>query len=229
MLRFFAPHAGGGAMRVGLISHTGYAILITMLTCHANHFHLLDHIFHVQDVVKSEVTMELTQPSREAGEVLGPGKVPVRLQVNGQQYDLLIEPRRTLLDALRLDLGLTGSKRGCDNGQCGACTVLIDGQTVYSCLMLAIECQTCEITTIEGIHTDGLHPIQEAFIEHDGYQCGFCTPGQILSARALLDSEPDPTDAQIKRAMSGNLCRCGAYRQIVHSVRSAAGKMQQEH
>jgi aerobic-type carbon monoxide dehydrogenase small subunit (CoxS/CutS family) len=172
--------------------------------------------------------MESSRTSQDKGLLLGPGKTPVCLRVNGQQYDLLIEPRRTLLDALRLDLGLTGSKQGCDNGQCGACTVLIDGQTAYSCLMLAIECQEYEITTIEGIGGDGLHPIQEAFIEQDGYQCGFCTPGQILSAKALLDNVPDPTDAQIQRAMSGNLCRCGAYQQIVHSVRSAAGKLQGE-
>ena len=172
--------------------------------------------------------MESNRAPHERGTLRGPDKAPVHLRVNGQHYDLLIEPRRTLLDALRLDLGLTGSKKGCDSGQCGACTVLVDGQTAYSCLMLAIECQEYEITTIEGISSDGLHPIQEAFIEQDGYQCGFCTPGQVLSAKALLDTEPDPTDAEIQHAMSGNLCRCGAYQQIVRSVRSAAGKLQGE-
>ena len=172
--------------------------------------------------------MESNRKPHERGKLRGPDRGPVRLRVNGHYYDLLVEPRRTLLDALRLDLGLTGSKQGCDNGQCGACTVLIDGQTAYSCLMLAIECQECEITTIEGLSRDGLHPIQEAFIEQDGYQCGFCTPGQVLAAKALLDSQPNPSDAQIQRAMSGNLCRCGAYRQIVRSVRSAAGKMRGE-
>jgi xanthine dehydrogenase YagT iron-sulfur-binding subunit len=145
------------------------------------------------------------------------------LHVNGQVYDLNVEPRRTLLDALRIDIGLTGAKKTCDRGECGACTVIIDGQTMYSCMLLAIECQEGAITTIEGV-MDGseLHPIQKAFVEHDGFQCGFCTPGQVLAVKALLDKVPAPTEEQVKRAVSGNLCRCGAYPNIVKAAMAAA-------
>lgn len=155
----------------------------------------------------------------------GPGKVPINVNINGERYGLLAEPRRTLLDVLRLDLGLTGTKKSCDQGECGACTVLVDGHTAYSCLMLAIECQGREITTIEGM-MDGaqLHPIQKAFIEHDGYQCGFCTPGQVLAVKALLDEVPDPSQEQVSEALSGNLCRCGAYPKIVRAATAAAEK-----
>lgn len=155
--------------------------------------------------------------------IRGPGKVPIRLSVNGLGYDLVVEPRRTLLDALRDDLGLTGTKKVCDSGTCGACTVILNGKTVYSCLTLAIECEGKDILTIEGLSENGrLHPIQEAFIEHDGFQCGFCTPGQILSVKVLLDRTPNPTPEQVKRAVSGNLCRCGAYPKIVRAGLAAA-------
>jgi len=151
----------------------------------------------------------------KAVKLRGPAKTAIKLRVNGADYEVSIEPRRTLLDALRKDLGLTGTKKACDEGTCGACTVILDGKAAYSCLALAIECENKGIQTIEGLVTDGkLHPIQQAFIEHDALQCGFCTPGQILSLKALFDKNPNATLTEIKRAVSGNLCRCGAYVKI---------------
>ena len=153
----------------------------------------------------------------------GPHKTTITLDVNGQRQQLDVEPRRTLLDALRIDLGLTGTKLVCNAGNCGACTVLVDGAPVYSCLTLAIECEGRPITTIEGLTSDGeLHPIQQAFVQHDALQCGFCTPGQIMAAHALLQRNPQPTEDEVIAGMSGNLCRCGAYRGIVAAVLSAA-------
>jgi xanthine dehydrogenase YagT iron-sulfur-binding subunit len=167
--------------------------------------------------------MKTVQTSQTMHRFAGPGKVPIHLHINGQRYDLLAEPRRSLLDALRLDLGLTGTKKSCDQGECGACTVLVDGLAAYSCLMLAIECQDREIVTIEGIMDgDELHPIQRAFIEHDGYQCGFCTPGQVLVVKALLDKVSHPSEEEVRQAISGNLCRCGAYPKIVSAAMAAA-------
>lgn len=152
-------------------------------------------------------------------------RTPIQLDVNGHVYALNVEPRRTLLDALREDLRLTGAKPGCNMGQCGACTVLLDGEAVYSCLLLAIECQEHAITTIEGLaQGDTLDPIQQAFINHDALQCGFCTPGQILALKALLLRNQQPSDEEIERAMSGNLCRCGAYPKILSAARSLAGR-----
>jgi aerobic-type carbon monoxide dehydrogenase small subunit (CoxS/CutS family) len=149
--------------------------------------------------------------------------LPVVLSVNGSRYPLLLEPRRTLLDALRHDLGLTGTKKVCDMGDCGACTVIVDGKAMYSCLLLAIDCDDREITTIEGLaHGNELDPVQEAFIREDAFQCGFCTSGQVMSLRALLDTHPEPTDDQILRAVTGNLCRCGAYPNILEAGRLAA-------
>ncbi|MGA3037019.1 MAG: (2Fe-2S)-binding protein [Vulcanimicrobiaceae bacterium] len=144
----------------------------------------------------------------------------MQLKVNGSKHDLDLEPNVTLLDALRERLGLVGTKNGCDYGQCGACTVLIDGQRVLSCLALAMMHADVEITTIEGIAPNGsLHPLQQAFIEHDAFQCGFCTPGQIVSAIGLLNEGHAHTDGEIRDAMSGNLCRCGAYSNILAAVR----------
>jgi len=149
--------------------------------------------------------------------------VPVRLRVNGEPVEVYVEPRRTLLDVLRHELGLTGTKEVCGAGNCGACTVLLDGETVYSCLMLAIECEGDEVRTVEGLATgDQLHPVQAAFIEHDGYQCGYCTSGQVMAAVALLEHNPHPTPQEIGREMAGNLCRCGAYKGIVTAVQAAA-------
>lgn len=153
----------------------------------------------------------------------GPVQVPVTLNVNGRDVQVLIEPRRTLLSVLREELGLTGAKRGCGRGECGACTVIVDGETAYACLTLAIDCEGRAIRTVEGLAKgDRLHPVQEAFVAHDGYQCGFCTPGQVLSAVALLEHNPRPTEEELRREMAGNLCRCGAYPNIVRAVRAAA-------
>jgi xanthine dehydrogenase YagT iron-sulfur-binding subunit len=155
----------------------------------------------------------------------GPDKVGVTLQVNAELHEVFIEPRRTLLDTLRKDLGLTGAKKGCDEGTCGACTVLLDGRAIYACLTLAIECEGHSIETIEALSKDGrLHPIQQAFIDQDGYQCGFCTPGQILAVKALLAKKSDPSPDEVRRAVSGNLCRCGAYLKIVEAAMAAAKK-----
>jgi aerobic-type carbon monoxide dehydrogenase small subunit (CoxS/CutS family) len=150
-------------------------------------------------------------------------KQETTLLVNGEEQTIVVEPRRTLLHALRHNLGLTGTKEVCNMGDCGACTVLVDGQAMYSCLLLAIDCEDRDITTIEGLSRGTvLDPVQQAFIEADAFQCGFCTPGQILSLRALLDQTSDPSDEQIQRAVSGNLCRCGAYRNILRAGRLAA-------
>ena len=154
---------------------------------------------------------------------MSPNHLPVMLSVNGSRYPLLVEPRRTLLDALRHDLGLTGAKKVCDVGNCGACTVIVDGRAVYSCLLLAVDCDDHEITTIEGLaRGNELDPVQEAFIRQDAFQCGYCTSGQVMSVRALLNVHPEPTDEQILRSVTGNLCRCGAYPNILAAARLAA-------
>jgi xanthine dehydrogenase YagT iron-sulfur-binding subunit len=184
-----------------------------------------------QEIVSKETTLG------------GNGEMNIILNVNGEQRPLSIEPRVTLLDALRERLGLVGSKKGCDHGQCGACTVLIDGQRVYSCLSLAVMQEDKKIVTIEGLATgDTLHPMQTAFIENDGFQCGYCTPGQICASVALLeevkrgcasavtsDLNTPPqlvelSDAEIKERLSGNLCRCSAYNGIVAAVQQAIGQ-----
>ncbi len=165
----------------------------------------------------------MTPNGQNTPEVQGPGRVPVTLRVNGVDYQLEFEPRTSLLDVLREELSLTGTKKVCDNGQCGACTVIIDDKLVYSCLTLAIECAGKEIRTIEGLSPDGKpDPVQEAFIQEDGYQCGFCTPGQVMAVTHLLEHNPDPTLEEVKRGVSGNLCRCGAYPKIFNSALTAA-------
>ena len=149
------------------------------------------------------------------------GAIPVALRVNGKQYELRIDPRTTLLDCLREHLHLTGSKKGCDHGQCGACTMHINGRRMNSCLCLAAMYQGDEITTIEGLgQPENLHPMQEAFVAHDAYQCGYCTCGQIMSAVALLTEPCGPEDAEVKEFMSGNICRCGAYQNIIAAIQS---------
>jgi xanthine dehydrogenase YagT iron-sulfur-binding subunit len=168
--------------------------------------------------------MAMTQSNRPAspGVVRGPERVTVQLQVNGSSYRVEIEPRCTLLDVLRDELHLTGTKKVCNMGECGACTVILDGKAVYSCLVLAIECEGHSILTIEGLAKgNDLHPVQEAFIEQDGFQCGFCTPGQIMSVYALLTRSPQPGSAEIRQALSGNLCRCGAYARITAAAEAA--------
>jgi xanthine dehydrogenase YagT iron-sulfur-binding subunit len=149
------------------------------------------------------------------------GAVPVTLRINGKEHNLKLDPRTTLLDCLRENLDMPGTKKGCDHGQCGACTVHVNGRRVNSCLSFAIMHSMDEITTIEGIgQPDHLHPMQAAFIEHDGYQCGYCTSGQIMSAVALLKEPVGPTDEDVKQAMYGNICRCGAYPNIIAAVQS---------
>ena len=148
----------------------------------------------------------------------------VRLTVNGRDHGLTVRDHRSLLDVLREELDLTGSKRGCDRGECGSCTVLLDGKPVYSCLVLAVRVRGRSVLTVEGLASDGqLDPVQEAFLAEDGGQCGYCTPGFLMAARALLDANPQPDDDQIREALSGNLCRCNAYGRIIQSVRAAAG------
>ena len=152
-------------------------------------------------------------------------KYPITLNVNGQQHTLEVEPERLLVDILRYDLGLTGTKEGCSVGVCGACTVLIEGRTVSSCLTLGVAANGKTITTVEGLaQNEELLPIQQAFIDHGGFQCGICTPGQVVSAKALLDAIPNPTDEQIKDWMLGNLCRCTGYYKIIESIKAAAGQ-----
>lgn len=147
----------------------------------------------------------------------------ITLTVNQSEHQLAVEPRRTLLDALRGNLGLTGAKKVCDIGDCGACTVIVDGRAMYSCLLLAVDCQGRAITTVEGLaHGNELDPLQRAFIECDAFQCGFCTPGQLLSLKALLLEDNNPDDAAVLRAVTGNLCRCGAYPNILRAGRRAA-------
>ena len=151
--------------------------------------------------------------------------VALSLKVNGSARRLRLDSRVTLLDALREHLGMTGTKMGCDQGACGACTVLLDRKRVLSCLVLAAQCDGRDVTTIEGLAKDHeLHPVQEAFIRHDGFQCGYCTPGQIMSAVALLEEGRAGSDEEIREFMSGNLCRCGAYPNIVAAIREAAGR-----
>jgi len=151
-----------------------------------------------------------------------------RLTVNGKSHELRIEPEHTLAEVLRNELGLTGTKVACDEGACGACTVLVDGRPTLSCMTLAIECDGKSILTIEGLEKDDeLHPLQQAFVEHHGLQCGFCTPGMIMSAKALLDENPNPTEEDVKEALSGNLCICGCQPKIVKSVLAAAKKIRE--
>jgi xanthine dehydrogenase YagT iron-sulfur-binding subunit len=178
-------------------------------------------------------------PATHPAQSTEPGMVDVRLRVKGAEHHLMIDPRTTLLDALRERLHLTGTKKGCDQGQCGACTVIVDGRRITSCLTLAVMQQGHDITTIEGLGTPrNLHPMQAAFIKHDGYQCGFCTPGQICSAVAMLEEvkagipshvtadltrAPEPSNAEFRERMSGNICRCGAYSNIQEAIAEVAG------
>ena len=171
--------------------------------------------------VGSAVATAEAAPAPAAG-----GTVPVTLNVNGKSHALALDPRTTLLDALREHLDLTGSKKGCDHGQCGACTVLVDGRRVLSCLTLAASVRG-PITTIEGLaQNGGLHPMQQAFIDHDAFQCGYCTPGQIMSAVACVREGHVRSDDEIREYMSGNLCRCAAYPNILAAIKDAAPRMQ---
>lgn len=157
--------------------------------------------------------------------VYGPTKVPIQLTINGKPSTVNVEPRVTLLDALRNDLDITGAKRVCDRGTCGACTMIVDGKAVYSCSVLAIEAQGKQITTVEGLmQGDKLHPLQQAFIDNDGQQCGFCTPGFVVASKAFLDKNPRPTPEEIKEGLGGNLCRCGTYMGVRAAIAQTAQK-----
>ena len=150
-------------------------------------------------------------------------KKQIRLRVNGLDYDVMVKPHHTLLDALRDELGLMGTKKGCDKGECGACTVIMDGEAVLSCLVLAVQAPGKEIVTIEGLAREGvLDPLQECFVNYGAIQCGYCTPGMIMTARALLNKAPRPSDKEIKKGLSGNLCRCTGYVKIIEAVRNAS-------
>jgi aerobic carbon-monoxide dehydrogenase small subunit len=152
-------------------------------------------------------------------------KKAITLQVNGEEYDVLVKPHQTLLDVLRDELGFIGTKKGCDAGVCGACTVIIDGEPVLSCMTLAIRCEQRKITTIEGLSRNGqLHPLQRSAIDHDAIQCGFCTPGWLLSAKVHLDHHPTPTREEVRAAIAGNLCRCTGYKKIEDSILAVTRK-----
>jgi carbon-monoxide dehydrogenase small subunit len=153
-------------------------------------------------------------------------QLEIVLRVNGINYKVAVEPQRTLVEVLRDTLGLTGTKKSCSEGECGACTVLVDGKPATSCLILALDAQGKEITTIEGLSEgEKLHPIQEAFLKHGAIQCGFCTPGMVMSAKAFLEENPKPTAAEVRKGISGNLCRCTGYQQIVDAILAASKMM----
>jgi xanthine dehydrogenase YagT iron-sulfur-binding subunit len=162
----------------------------------------------------------------EGAKVFGPGAVPLTLRINGKTHKLNLEPRVTLLDALRNHLDLTGAKKVCDRAVCGSCTVLLDGKPVYSCAVLAIEAQGHEVVTVEGLGTEArLHPVMAAFVENDAQQCGFCTPGFVVACKAFLDKHPEPTLEEVEKGLGGNLCRCGTYMGVRQAVLQATKTM----
>jgi aerobic-type carbon monoxide dehydrogenase small subunit (CoxS/CutS family) len=170
----------------------------------------------------------VSPPEAEAAQAgppaVGPGEVPVRLTVNGKQINLMIEPRVTLLDALRMRADMTGNKRGCDRGACGACSMIVDGRAVYACSTLAIEVQGKQIRSVDGLANGAtLHPVQQAFCDKDALMCGFCTPGFIMASVALLEKNPSATPEQIKKGLDGNICRCGTFSRILEAVSSVKG------
>lgn len=184
-------------------------------------------LFGAGATVTATAALEGCEPSEAprggAAAVVGPGAVPVTLRVNGKEHPLSVEPRRTLADALRVDLGMTGTKVVCDRGACGACTVWLDGAPVCSCMTFVLDAMGHDITTIEGLAKgDELHPVQAAFVEHDASQCGFCTPGMLMSCAALLGRKASPTLDDVRAATSGNLCRCGTYPKVFEATLAAA-------
>jgi xanthine dehydrogenase YagT iron-sulfur-binding subunit len=178
----------------------------------------------VSSLVTAVANVGEAQAQSAGAQPIGPGEVPVQLMVNGKRIDLKIEPRVTLLDALRMRADLTGNKRVCDRGQCGACTMIVDGRTVYSCSTLAIEVQGKQIRTIDGL-SEGpkLHPVQQAFCDADGLMCGFCTPGFVMATTAFLEKHPNATPEQIKKGLDGNICRCGTFVRVFEAALKAKG------
>ncbi len=182
-------------------------------------------ISSISAVVPLVTRPKMVMASGQEIPVHGPGKVPMEFSINGKSYKAELEPRVTLLDALRDQFELTGAKRVCDRAECGACTVLIDNKPVYACSVLAIEAQHKPVATVESLMADGkLHPIQQAFVENDASQCGFCTPGFIVACKAFLDAHPHPTPEDIRRGLNGNLCRCGTYAGIRQAIAQVAQK-----
>jgi xanthine dehydrogenase YagT iron-sulfur-binding subunit len=174
--------------------------------------------------IATAVATASTRATEQGPEPIGPGPLAITLTINGRRHQLTVEPRVTLLDAMRMQLDITGPKRVCDRGACGACTVIIDGRTYYSCSMLAIEAQGKNIRTVDGLASGNtLHPVQQAFCDHDGLMCGFCTPGFVMSTVALLEKNPTPTPEQARRALDGNLCRCGTNIGVLKAALSAKG------
>jgi xanthine dehydrogenase YagT iron-sulfur-binding subunit len=178
----------------------------------------------VGSIAASVVTVSDVGAQTATVPAVGPGEVPVQLQINGRRVDMRIEPRVTLLDAVRTKAELTGNKRVCDRGTCGACTMIVDGRIVYSCSTLAIEVQGKQIRTVEGLSTGNtLHPVQQAFCDRDAMMCGFCTPGFVMATVALLERNPNPTYAQAAKALDGNICRCGTFTRVLEAALSAKG------
>jgi xanthine dehydrogenase YagT iron-sulfur-binding subunit len=170
------------------------------------------------------VTTATVAEAQSGPGVIGPGEVPVALMVNGKRLELKIEPRVTLLDAMRNRAGLTGNKRVCDRGTCGACTMIVDGRAVYSCSTLAIDVQGKQVRTVDGLASGtALHPVQQAFCDKDALMCGFCTPGFVMASVALLERHPNPTPEQLRRGLDGNICRCGTFVRILEAVSSVKG------
>lgn len=176
-------------------------------------------------VIGAAGVLEEEAQAQGTASVQGPGLVPIKLEINGRPYNVEVEPRTTLLDLLRNKLDLTGAKRVCDRGTCGACTVIVNGKVMYSCSVLAIDAQGRKIQTIEGISEKAPHAVSKAFVNHDAQQCGYCTPGMVMAAKGLLDRNPNPTYEQVKNGMSGNLCRCGTYVGIRKAVLEAAAEL----
>ena len=177
----------------------------------------------VSSLATAVTTVGVAEAEAQTGApVMGPGDVPVSLMVNGKRIDLRIEPRVTLLDALRMRADMTGNKRVCDRGACGACTMIIDGRTAYTCSTLAIEAQGKQIRNVEGLSSgNALHPVQQAFCDRDGLMCGFCTPGFVMATVALLEKTPNPTPEQAKRGLDGNICRCGTFVRVMEAAMTA--------
>jgi aerobic-type carbon monoxide dehydrogenase small subunit (CoxS/CutS family) len=215
-----APESPGQVSRRSFIKTVGVSAAASSLAAAAS----------ASGVLGKHLDEPEAKPSGSGAALFGPDPINITLNINGRAAQLMAEPATTLLEALRLHLNLTGTKEVCDRGACGACSVIIDGKLVNACMLLAMDCIGTKITTVEGLAADDskggmkLDPVQEMFVKHDGMQCGFCTPGMVVASRALLNDTPKPTMYQIKRALSGNICRCGTYTNIFNAVLEASGQ-----